>query len=391
MNKQSGRRLVLLEASKVRSQHSTLIDGILRASLHGNLDTHQAPPLLLAHTTLFDHMSDATKRGIEFRSVSVMDPQRRRLIRKSLVEVYVTFRALLALKTDKEFLLVTTILPSAAIVVEMLKWLFPHKQMAIMIHGDVEGILDKSRQRVDSYGLYMKIWFGMRRRSTLKLAVIDRFIADMALGAFPNAIRADELFVIPLLVEPATLQTRPEGPVKCCFIGFDTPNKGYFRFESLASQFPQLEFVKIGGGVLKNERTGIVTTLRNNSDFLDEISKCDIAVFPYTGGYSCSLSAAAIDAVSAGAHIFATERGCFLALAEEFGADCVTIFQTPEDMSLVLGCHKTLKQIRLNKPKRLGLLETSRYGLASVAQSVKDMLQGVTFKSSNRSAKGLES
>ena len=375
----------------MKNQHSTLVDGILRAALYGGASTVGASPILLAHSTLFDHLSDETKSGIEFRSIPVMDPQRRRLIRKSLLEAYVTFRALLALKTDKEFLLVTTILPSAAILVEILKWLFPRKQMAVMVHGDIEGIFDNARQSIGSFGLYMKLWFGLRRHSKLRLAVIDRFIAEIAIKTFPLAIRANELFVIPILVEPAKFVTQPEGALKCCFIGFDTPNKGYADYKTLAGQLPELEFLTIGGGFSKDERTGIMTPLLSNADFLNEIAKCDVAIFPYTGGYNCSLSAAATDAVAAGAHVFATDRACFLALAEEFGADSITIFRTSDDMVSVLACPETLQDIRLNRPKRLGLLRGSRYGLASVAQSIRHMLHGVAFTPTRASAEGIES
>ena len=46
---------------------------------------------------------------------------------------------------------------------------------------------------------------------------------------------------------------------------------------------------------------------------------------PYTDGYTCSLSAAAIDSISAGVPILCSNRKCFLSLQKNLGDRLITI------------------------------------------------------------------
>lgn len=394
MEEKNSRRLVLLEASKVNNQHSTLVDGVLRSYLY-NRKPNQLPPILYAHPSLFDNLSTESKRGTEFRPISVMDPQKRRLARKSLLEFFVTIYALWKLNTKHEFLLVTTLLPSAGILVEIFKWFFPSKAMAVMVHGDLEGILDKSRHGFGSYGRYMKIWFKIRGfYSKLYLAVIDQFIADFAIYHFSSAVRPDQIFVVPLLVEAVELDGIPpktieEDRIKCCFIGFDTPNKGYSQFQRLVGEIPDVDFYTIGAGRQLNERTGDVLPLRTYSSFMNAIAACDISIFPYLGGYNCSLSAAATDALAAGTHVLATARPCFVALQQEFGLEAVTICNEGEDFRSFLNSEIWLQTCRFGRSERLSLLSKSRYSLESVSTYLADMLErqplGEMKNSHNRS------
>jgi hypothetical protein len=379
------RRLVLLEASKVNNQHSTLVDGILRSYLNGGLGERHGPPILIAHHTLFQSLSSAAQASVEFRSIPVMDPTRRRLVRKSLMEIYVTFKAILQLRGKSEFLLITTLLPSAALAIEILKWFLPHKKAAVMVHGDIECGMNSDGERVGSIGFFIRCWFWLRKiHSRLDVAVIDRFIAETAIAAFPRALVPAQVFVVPLLIESACVEASPSGKTRCCFVGFDTRHKGFQHFRELSAQFPEIEFVTIGAGVLRDEQTGFVTPLGSNSAFINAIGECDVAIFPYVGGYSCSLSAAATDALAAGTHLLATDRQCFIALAEEFGISSITLCNAQSEMALFLNDREKLKTIRASRAARLAKLEGSRYGLKSVSEALGDMLEGRSFAESNR-------
>lgn len=383
------RRLILLEASKVKNQHSTLMDGILRAYNWGGFVQNVGVPTVYAHQSLVENLSDEARSVASFRDIKVMDPQRRRLLRKSILEFVVVLSALWKLDAKKEYLLVTTLLPSAGIFVEIAKWLFPHKKMAVMIHGEIEGVLDSSRQKLGSYGLYMRIWFKIRAfHSKLDIAVIDDFIAETALRIFPRAVNANNIFVIPMVVETSDYNGKPAGVPKCCFIGFRTPIKGHGHFVHLCAKVPDVAFFTIGGGVQKDERTGKETPLPSHAEFVSAISACDIAVFPYLGGYTCSLSAAATDAIAAGTHLLTTDRPCFGALAREFGPATVTICNNFEEMLQFLQDNKRLEVLRNARPQRLSMIPDSRYGLASVSKNIGDMLEGHARNQTTLSERG---
>lgn len=369
-------RLVVIEASKTRNQHSTLVDGILRASAHPAAG-QAVPPVLYAHPTLFERLSPEVRAAVDYRPIAVMDPLRRRLVRKSLLEAWVALRAIATLRRD-EVLLFTTVLPSSGILIELAKWLFPRKRVAVMLHGEVEGTIDPARQRAGSYGFYMKLWLDLRRRfgSRLDLAVIDEFIAGELAGRFPAAVAAADFYVIPLLIEPAASNAAPEGPARFGFVGFDTPDKGLPVFEALAGATPDADFVRIGGGEVVDLRSGRREPLGPSAGaFLDAIARCDVAVFPYTGGYTMALSAAATDALAAGAHLLTTDRGCFRALAEAFGPDSVTIAE-PGAMRALVADPAWADRIRAGRAARLARLAGSRYSLGGVARALANLLAG---------------
>lgn len=362
-------RLSMLEPSKVRNQHITLLAGIIAAGATLPADRRAS---LIAHHSLLRELPPHTIAGWRQRKVPVMDPERRRLVRKSLLEALVVCWSILRLRR-REVLLVTCLLPPALILVELFKRLFPRRRVVVMLHGEIEGMFEPARQHRGSFGYYVRKWLGLRRRdSTLELAVIDDFIAEEVVRTFGESIRSEGIFVIP---HPITTMVNspmadPGGPARICFIGFRTDFKGYPIFEQLAVSMPQATFEAIGGGQVEAVPGGDVRPLDGTADYMAAIAACDIAIFPYVGGYRASLSAAALDAVSAGVHVIASRRCCFVSLHETLGKDFVTLFDDEHEVRALLSDPEWVAQRRAGRQSRMVAIEKSKYGLPGVTAAL---------------------
>lgn len=369
-------QLVLCEPSKVRNQHITLIDGLVRA--HATLGRKALH--FYAEASLYEHLTPTAREEVMLHPIPVMDPERRRLVRKSLLEVWVTCRRIAAVKRD-QVLLVTCLLPSSLILVEAFKRFFPKARVVVMLHGEIEGAFDRRRQSPHSFGFYVLRWLRLRSAaSTLEIAVIDEFIARQLLIRFPGKFDPTKLHVLPFpLLARDGVRLLKEDSFRVCFIGFDTPNKGFRHFAMLAECLKDVESITIGGGKLHDLRSGEVRPISGTDAYLEAIEQCDVAVFPYVDGYSCSLSAAAMDALSAGLHMLATDRGCFVALADALGPDAVTIEPDPALFSAWLSDAKWRGRVRATRQDRLTRVRTSRYTCEGVSVGLRSLIAGRGF------------
>lgn len=370
-------RLVLLEASKVRYQHSTFIDGLIRAWEAQGLSARHGRPKLFAHDSLFASLSAESRAAVDHLPVAVMDPEKRRLLRKSLLEAWVVLRRLAGLAPD-EVLVVTTILPSAAILVEIGKWLFPRKRLVIFHHGEIEGALEGGKKGLGSFGVYVRGWLTLRRASNsrIRIASTDHFIATGIERTFPDSFASGPPFAIPIPMIAANRNgvLPGEGKLRVCFIGYDTPNKGFATFARLAAALPDYDFRVIGGGVDRSLSDGSEAPVTGNDAFLAAIARCHIAVFPYTAGYRLALSAAATDAIAAGLHLLTSDRPCFAALAEALGPDTVTVCDEESGIEARLRDRQWVDRHLGGRAARIARIDNSPYGLANVGRAIDAMM-----------------
>lgn len=369
----SALRLSVLEPSKVRNQHITLLAGLAEA---GAALPAERRGSFIAHASLLGAMSPAALVGWSRVRIPVMDPERRRLVRKSLLEAVVVCWRMIRLKRD-EVLLVTCLLPPALIIVELFKRLLPRRHVVVMLHGEIEGMFEPDRQHRGSFGYYIKRWLELRRKnSTLRLSVIDDFIADEMERSFAASVRRRDIHVIPhpitVIAQPTAVD--PDSPLRACFIGFRTKFKGFPVFERLAAATPGVVFEAIGGGFVEAVPGGASRPLDDTSDYMAAIAASDVAIFPYLGGYRASLSAAALDAVSAGVHIIASRRGFFVALQNTFGGEFVTLFDDERELRALMADRQRIRALRRTRPARVAAVAASKYGLPSVTRALRSMI-----------------
>jgi hypothetical protein len=305
------------------------------------------------------------KEGLTCKIISVMDPHKRRLFRKSLLELWNIIKLSFG-SNSEDIIIVSCLLPTTLFLLEIFNKFFGFSNIYLLLHGELEGLFNKEVQGIKSYGYWVKFWIRIRSCSSkLNLLVMDDFIRDLILREFPHKIDPSKLDIIhhPIF----SIKNEVNSTDMVCFIGYKTRDKGFSFFEKESSTFRNLNFVAIGGGQFENLSTGDVEFLADSSEYLDRIGSCVVAVFPYEKNYNCTLSAAALDALSTGVHIIATDRPFFLSLAEYFGDEVISIYRTTSQFHKLLGDDKSLSDIRARRIKSREIIEKSKYSLAFVA------------------------
>jgi glycosyltransferase involved in cell wall biosynthesis len=370
------RRFFFIEPSKVGSQHITLIEGYLRALLSSSALTRSFKLIFCASMSTVAALSTAVREQIEHVRIPVMDPEKRRLMLKTIVECYVVTRYLLKMRRG-DIVFVSCVLPTTLLFLELSNKVLRRRRLFIVLHGEIEGLFDKSSQRMRSFGFWALWWMRVRRSgSALSLVVIDDFIKHRLLMAYPGKLCDADILVVHQPISPSSIQ-QPAAiePPAVCFVGYRTRYKGFDEFMQISALIPGVAFVAIGGGKVQDVRSAQTTTISGSNSYLGEISRCSAALFPYTAGYTCTLSGAVVDALSAGTYIVASDRPCFISLQEYFGADVITICRSAEEMAALFGRPYWLEQKRSGRAARLAQLVESKYGVEAVRASFERLSQ----------------
>jgi hypothetical protein len=241
----------------------------------------------------------------------------------------------------------------------------------------LEGLFAETKQSFRKYGYWAAVWMRLRRADSLiSVVVLDDFIRERLITSFSDKLRSGNVVVIH---HPLTaINGRVNGDsadVVFAFVGYRTRFKGFEDFVRVASQFPSTSsrFLAIGAGKVENVQTGAVRSLERDGDYFEELTKCRVALFLYGSGYTCSLSAAAIDALSAGLVIVALDRPFFRSLASYFGMDIVRVYSSVDavrdDLLSFAGvANAESRATRLNRAAR------SKYGSRAVQRSFERVL-----------------
>ncbi len=361
------RHFWFVEPSKVGTQHITLIDGYLRALAVSTVVQKDFNIVLCCHPSLHAALSDEVRSRITHESTLVIDPEARRFVPKIMLEVWVVFQAMRRARSG-DIVFISCVLSTALWMIESVNRLLQRRNVYVVLHGEVEGLYDSSLRGFKNYGYWSFRWMRLRRPSSLlNLVVIDDFIRRRLLADFPQQIKPERIFTIHHPVTPLNSEQRyHSAKFKVCFIGYRTKFKGFQEFESLARALPNLEFVAIGDGKVERVPSGETQPLAESGGYLGAVADCAVAIFPYVGGYTASLSAAALDALSAGVHIITTDRACFVGLAETFGPETVTICPDIRQASALLSDYTWLERQRELQSVRLARLKNSPYSADGV-------------------------
>jgi hypothetical protein len=362
-------RFFFVEPSKVGTQHITLIEGYLRAVATSVRLARTHDLTFASSKSTFKHLAADIRENVKFERVIVMNPDKRRLILKTIVEFFVVLRYLLKVRQG-DILFVSCVLPTTLVALELTNLVLRRNDVHITLHGETEGLYDETLNNIKSYGYWIKLWLHKRRLSSkLSLVVLDNFIKQRLLKDFPSKFSDNQISVIyhPIIALAFSTNFKKQSTkAEVCFIGYRTRFKGFEQFEALSCIMADLRFVSIGGGFIRDIPNGDFSCLESSADYINAIARCSVAIFPYTGGYTASLSAAVLDALSAGVHVLATRRACFVALADYFGSDFVTLYDSEEEASLILSNNKWLEMQDCLQTSRLAQLANSRYEISGV-------------------------
>jgi hypothetical protein len=375
----SGNVLYVVEPSKVRYQHIFVIDGYLRAICAAADDLTGWNVQFWGSRSTIAALSPKASQGCEMRSVPVMDPEKKRLIRKCLLEVAVVLSCMIRMRR-RDTLIITCLLSPALMLLQTIATLLPRRNVFVVLHGELEwlGPSPPDSAGVTTVGYWAKKWLWLRRPdSPMKLIVLDGFIRDRLLQEHPADFRGDGLWAVRPPVVPlrdAQCQALEQGrPAKICFVGYRTRFKSFDNFLLCVAGHPDWQFLAIGGGAEVDVRTGEKRALDSNEDYLAAIAACDVALFPYDAGYSMSLSASGLDALIAGVHIVALERPFFVGLRDALGEDVVTVWRNMAEIDQYMQS-LDIQRIRSRRQLRTQLVAASPFGIESVTSAFKDMI-----------------
>jgi hypothetical protein len=354
----------ILEPSKVGVQHLSFLESYLVTFENTQKLKKDFDITFIASPKTHDRLEKSRIPSIVFKSIYVVDPLERRLIFKNMVDTLKVVRQILA-KKNGDILLVTCLLPTSLILVELINRLLRRQDVFVVLHGEIESLFDHSSQSFQRIGWWSRLWWRVRSDdSKIKLIVIDDFIKEQ-MDNIGSACTNVAVIHQPIIPEIFDVERRIDNRV--CFIGFRTKHKGYNEFVALASKHKNVEFVAIGGEIVENIRSGSIDPLENHHDYLKEISKCHAAVFLYTDGYSATLSGAALDAIKVGVPILALRRPFFVSASDHLGDDVVTVYN---DISQISNHLQQMKFSSDSTAQNHASVLASRYSVASISKAL---------------------
>jgi len=372
----SPNKLFILEPSKVATQHITFLTGYLNALIDNRSINKKFSLVFEGSKSTVAALPRSVKDCVPTSTVWVMNPERRRLIRKSFLEFFVILFRIIKMKAG-DALIVTCALPPTVIMLEFANYLIRKRDVSLVLHGELEGLCKEERESIKRIGYWAQLWAKLRPvRSRISLIVLDEFIKDRLYALDNKKFSAKTVSVIPQPI--LAFQDDREAPSDeahtVCFIGYRVQHKGFSTFRELAKRHAELQFVAIGGGLVENVITGETKKLDGQQEYMAAISNCVAALFPYESGYSCSLSGAAVDALSAGVQVVAFNQPFFLNLEKVLGRDVVTVVQDRSEMSGWLSKAGGLAKTKQLAERRLAGILQSKYSTESVGTAFEQLL-----------------
>ncbi|MDF1756299.1 MAG: hypothetical protein P1U89_26155 [Verrucomicrobiales bacterium] len=308
-------KLYLLEPSKTGWQHITFLEGIVRSLAISDLSENRELLLVASESTLLN-LSSEGKAAFSTRTINVIPPTSRKFFRKSILEVFQILKVTFSLKNgDRCF--VTCVLPTTLFLLEIINAVL-RKRIDLIVHGEIEGLIDDSlASSVGSFGFWMRRWARIRPKSSrVNLIVLEEMFADCLVAEVPGIVECSGIGIVrhPIIPLPGV-----PGPgaraLQVCVIGLESGMKNYQDLDQLIEAFPDISFIRIGGGIVKDLRSGVE---RPSQGYHSEIAQCRLALFPYKKGYTASMSASAFDAFATKTPIVAYDRDYFCWLNDRF-------------------------------------------------------------------------
>lgn len=364
-----------VEPSKVGVQHITLLEGFLRAIASNPCLRKSFELVLSASRSTLDNLPSDLVSQFRVNCVPVMNPESRRLVRKSILELAVVVRQMIALRRG-DICFVSCLLPTTLLMLELVNRVLRKRSVHVVLHGEVEGLFDHGSD-FRRIWFWSSLWMKLRdRNSAIRLVAIDDFIKAKLLEAFPKKIDKSRISVVHFPIVALALRETAESPRKrACFIGYRTKMKAFDSFARLATEHPDIEFVAIGGGRIEDMATGTMGLLPDKEAYLSAIGDCTVAVFLHSSNYICSLSSALIDAVTTGVPVLALDRPCFRSLAAELGPDYFSIHRTFDELSDALRRWPPPDRARGDQ-SYVARLARSKFGLAAVREEFTALALG---------------
>lgn len=172
------RRLFFVEPSKVGAYYITLIDGYIRALAASPAIARTFDVVACLSESTFANLSETARSGVVYRRIPVIDQDKHQIVRKSLLEFLLVARLLLGIRRG-DVISITCIVPPATLLIELLNLILRRRGAYVVVHGEIEALIQASPERWNSIGFWGIKWMRVRRPNSLISPVaIDDFIRD---------------------------------------------------------------------------------------------------------------------------------------------------------------------------------------------------------------------
>lgn len=295
-------------------------------------------------------------------SIKVIDGDERKFIKKTIFELFNVIK--LSIKYRKNKILFLSISPQVLFIFEFLKlFIAPKKKIYIILHGELEGVFEKDKQKINSYGFWIMLWLKLRKSiKTTKVILLAEYIYDSINNAGFNFGRInDDISIVNLPIpfhhnDKKLLNEKDN--LDFLFIGQRSKKKGFIDYLSIKNKTKSYySFYSIGQGKLIHHSKN-KDIHSNFQDYMDTVSNFSVFIFPVIGSYQATISSAICDAIGCSQLILAYKNPMTEYFQRILSEECVILFNSEEELVSYID-NIDLNLIRMTVQRRSEIISKS--------------------------------
>lgn len=240
--------------------------------------------------------------GLEFKRIPVVSIISRHFYLKAMVEFAVLVFVLIYGKLVRANRIVfLSIFPPLLLLLPMLSRLLG-VNVVLVLHGELEGLVRDDRNRVSSYGFWIRRFFELELFRFIKVLVLAKYIKEEVVKLFPGAMQATIWVDHPIQFVG---YERPRD-VEVATVGVATIRKHGVLYSKLSQIGCRMAHVGAVEGGIRERYSGVIDFLSDGvaegeDGFFELLSRVKVAFFPYgMSDYKLTVSGAMLDALAAG-------------------------------------------------------------------------------------------
>lgn len=295
-------KLAIVEPSKTGAEHLSFNQAVIGALIRR---PEVQAVLMCSHSHREALDLDAAPAGPDLPVESIVA---RRFARKAIVEAWALWKAVReARRRSCEAAVFLSVFPP---LLNWLDWLCRRAGLraTLVLHGELEGLVDQSRQRLTSFGFWVQRYFAAGSRHGMRCVVLSRGIHERVVQLYPQA--STWLY---WANHPISRPVRPDVPrdIPLATIGVATARKHEQLFGLMQPDVPaQLTHLGMCERGLPERFSPMVQFLAPPGEHLSaerfrhHLQRTATAIFPYgEGSYRLTVSGAMLDALGAGCNV----------------------------------------------------------------------------------------
>lgn len=298
------RKIIVVEPSKDGAEHLTF-NSLVLSSLIGN----SFESIILAASK--SHYEALGRPKVTFIPLPVVSIVKRRFIRKVLVELFAILKSMMYAKRNGiQYAIFLSTFPPLLNFLSIIAKLFGVSTLLIL-HGELEGLVDSSRIRITSFGYWVRRFFECAGYKRIVCLVLSEGIHRRLLTLYPSAEDYVKWANHPLVENKKSQNTKREFDIAT--VGVATQRKHGPLFEKLENiSFSGRRVAHVGMSELElfERHKKKITFFCDPGDylshekFISSLKRVKYAIFPYSHtSYQMTVSGAMLDAISCGCKI----------------------------------------------------------------------------------------